>query len=96
MTLTFEWDEAKAKSNLKDHKVPFPYATRIFLDPLRRDEEDTREDYGEERRITVGYIEQRLFVVVYTERNGAIRLISARKANGSEQHQHYEALHPRP
>jgi uncharacterized DUF497 family protein len=94
MTLTFEWDPAKAVENLKKHKVPFDYATRVFLDSLRRDEQDTREDYGEERRITVGYIEQRLFVVAYTERDGAIRLISARKADAREQHQHSETLHP--
>ncbi len=29
----FEWDEAKAEANLAKHKVPFPFATRIFLDP---------------------------------------------------------------
>jgi uncharacterized DUF497 family protein len=97
MNLTFEWDADKAKANLINHKVPFEYATRVFLDSLRRDGEDTREDYAEEeRRITVGYIDLRLFVVVYTERNGIIRLISARKANAREQKNHTEALHSEP
>jgi uncharacterized DUF497 family protein len=74
--------------------VSFPYATRVFLDPQRIDREDNRLDYGEERRIVVGYIENRLFVVAYTRRGGVIRLISARKANVREQKTHQHALHP--
>ena len=49
--------------NLRKHGVPFEYATRIFLDPSRLDREDTREDYGEERHVTLGAIEGRVFVV---------------------------------
>ena len=49
--------------NLRKHGVPFEYAARIFLDPSRLDREDTREDYGEERHVTLGAIEGRVFVV---------------------------------
>lgn len=45
---------------------------------------DTRHSYGEERYQLLGKIEQRLFVVVYTPRHHAIRIISARKANQRE------------
>lgn len=48
------------------HGVPFEYAARVFLDTDRLDIEDTRGDYREERRITIGKIEGRLFVVAYT------------------------------
>ena len=46
---------------------------------------DVRNDYGEERLVTMGMIEQRLHVIVYTERGNNIRVISARKANKMEQ-----------
>ena len=45
---------------------------------------DTRYSYGEERYRVIGVIEQRLFVVVYTPRHDAMRIISARKANQRE------------
>lgn len=45
---------------------------------------DSRKEYGEERRIAVGYIEQRLHVVCYTLRGRAMHIISLRKANIKE------------
>jgi uncharacterized DUF497 family protein len=82
--LEFQWDTAKAASNLKKHGVSFEYATRVFLDRRRQDGVDTRRTYGEERRTTIGIIEGRVYVVAYTRRRAAIRLISARKANARE------------
>lgn len=82
--LEFQWDPAKAVRNLQKHGVPFEYAARVFLDERRQDGVDTRHRYGEERRITVGSLEGRVYVVAYTRRRAAIRLISARKANARE------------
>jgi uncharacterized protein len=90
--LEFEWDERKARQNAAKHGVPFGYATRVFLDPHRLDAEDSRCDYGEERRITLGRIEERLFVVVYALRGKIVRLISARKANDRERERYDETL----
>jgi uncharacterized protein len=90
--MLFEWDARKAAQNVAKHGVPFEYAARVFLDPHRLDGEDTRRDYREERRITMGKIEGRLFVVAYTPRSKVIRLISARKANEREQRQYDETL----
>jgi uncharacterized DUF497 family protein len=56
-----------------------------FLDCHRLEKEDLREDYREDRVITLGEIENRLYVVDYTLRVEAIRLISAKKANQREQ-----------
>jgi uncharacterized DUF497 family protein len=56
----------------------------VFLDPHRLD--------SEERRLTLGKIEGRLFVVAYTPRGKIIRLISARKANEREQRNYDETL----
>jgi uncharacterized DUF497 family protein len=72
--------------------VPFEYAVRVFLDPHRLDGEDTRRDYSEERWLTLGKIEGRLFAVAYTQRGKVIRLISARKANEREQRKYDETL----
>ena len=80
----FEWDEAKAASNVAKHGVPFPYAARVFLDANAIDLDATRTDDGEVRRKRVGMIEERIFTVVYTERDGVTRIISARRCNAKE------------
>lgn len=90
--MLFEWDERKAAQNLVKHGVPFEYAVRGFLDPHRLDRADTRRDYHEERRLILGKIESRLFVLAYAPRGRIIRLISARKANEREERQYDEAL----
>lgn len=47
--------------------------------------EDDRQDYGENRFITIGFLEARMVVLVWTLRDGAYRIISMRKANDREQ-----------
>ena len=81
----FEWDASKAGSNLRVHGVSFPAASGVFLDPDRLEDADTREDYGEERYVTIGFASQVLLAVVFTLRKKRIRLISARKANRNEE-----------
>lgn len=90
MDLIFEWDDEKAAANLTKHRVPFEYAARVFLNPAHRDQEDDREDYGEERRIAVGHVDDRLLVVTYTLRGDTIRIISARRATRHEQRDYEE------
>ena len=72
--------------------MPFEYAARVFLASPRLDAEDVRRDYGEERRLTLGKIEGRLYAVAYTVRGGIVRLISARKANERERRRYDETL----
>jgi len=90
----FEWDDAKARSNLAKHGVPVPYAARVFLDSGIVDLDTSRPGDGELRRKAVGNIEGRLFTVVYTLRDGCIRMISARRCNLTEERR-YGPLHPR-
>ena len=88
----FSWDEAKARSNLAKHGVSFDEALTAFADPLARifDDPDHAED--EEREILVGYSSvDRLLVVSFREKSGAIRLISARLATRRERRKHEEA-----
>ena len=70
--------------------APLP-ASRLhaFFDPNRIIRPDDRHSYGEERYQLMGKVEQRLFVIVYTPREQAMRIISARKANQREM-THYE------
>ena len=82
--MNFEWDEAKSEACARERRFNFSYAARAFYDPNRFIHADTRRSYGEERHQLMGMIDQRLFVVVYTQRHDAIRIISARKANPRE------------
>lgn len=90
MSPDFEWDETKAKTNLIDHGVSFEFAAGVFLDPHRLEWEDDREDYGEERFLTIGLASDKELVVVFTHRIGSVRLISARKANRHEQAEYWK------
>ena len=89
--MQFEFDVDKQALNLRKHGIDLNDAAYVFLDPHRLDAADERKDYGEERRLVVGAVEDRVWVVVYTRRADAIRLISARKANEREQ-KRYHAL----
>jgi uncharacterized protein len=90
----FEWDDAKAQANLAKHGVPFGYAARVFLDPGMIEFDASREGDAEVRRKAVGLIDGRLFVVVFTDRRGVCRIISARRANTKERRA-YDPFHPR-
>jgi len=90
----FEWDDAKARANLAKHGVPFDYAARLFLDPGIVEFDASHEGEAEVREKAVGLIEGRLFVVVFTDRAGVCRIISARRANTKERRA-YDPPHPR-
>jgi hypothetical protein len=87
--MNFEWDETKSEACFAQRGFDFAYAARAFFDPDRVVQVDTRRSYGEERYQLMGMIERRLFVLVYTPRHEALRIISARKANQREI-RHYE------
>ncbi|WP_339780945.1 BrnT family toxin [uncultured Thalassospira sp.] len=82
--VSFEWDNAKAASNDERHGVPFTAVSNFDFDTALVFKDDRRE-YGEERMIAVGFIKDRLHVMVYTLRaTTTIRVISLRKANRRE------------
>jgi hypothetical protein len=85
MKLNFEWDEEKAKANLKKHRVSFDEATTVFIDPFSMTISDPNHSVDEQRYIDLGSSDKgRVLVVVYTERGSHIRIISCRKATSSE------------
>ena len=82
--MQFEWDDAKSDACLAHRGFDFAYVIRAFLDDDRIVGRDRRWNYGEDRYRLLGVIEGRVFVVIYTTRGSASRIISARKANGKE------------
>jgi uncharacterized protein len=92
--LEFEWDEAKAQLNTEKHGVSFFTAAAIFRNE-RLERIDDREDYGEERWIALGRVEMEVYRVVYTWRDkNLIRIVSAQKANRSDQEAYFDAIFP--
>jgi len=90
--MEFEWDVEKEAQNLRKHGVRFSVAARVLCDPYRLEMYDGRENYGEDRWATIGYVAPSLLYVVYTVRDEeTIRLISARKANEQERKQYGQA-----
>lgn len=85
MKLNFEWDEEKAKANLKKHRVSFDEATTVFIDPFSITIPDPDHSVDEQRYIDIGGSDNgRVLVVVYAERGSNIRIISCRKATSLE------------
>ncbi len=77
--MEFEWDNRKAASNLKKHGVSFREAASIFGDPLALTFDDPDHSIGEHRLLTFGVTRTgKLVIVTHTERNGSMRIISAR------------------
>lgn len=82
--MNFTWDDVKSDACYRERGFDFAYAARAFFDPDRLVRVDARRCYGEERYQLIGKIESRLFALVYTPRQDAMRIISARKANHRE------------
>ena len=79
--MKFEWDPEKAKVNIRKHKVSFYEAATALSDPMAATGIDPDHSIGEFRYITFGVSNRgRLLVVAHTEREEAIRIISAPRA----------------
>ena len=86
----FQWDDNKAAENYATHGVQFEAAREVFHDPFALEWLDDRADYGEDRYIILGMVENRLLYVAHTLRGEKIRLISARGAEPQERRQYHE------
>jgi len=86
--MDFEWDREKARSNHFKHGVDFETAQQVFDDPDALEFYDDSE--GEQRFTIIGRVGASILVVVYAERNGRIRVISARRATRREEKTYYE------
>jgi uncharacterized DUF497 family protein len=88
--VTFEWDPAKAAQNLRKHGVSFYEAATVFGDPLAITYDDPDHSIREQRFLTIGRSSVgRLLIVSHADREGNLRLVSAREATPRER-EHYE------
>jgi uncharacterized DUF497 family protein len=85
----YEWDEAKRAANIRVHKVDFAalndfdwHTAYVYI--------DDREDYGELREVAIGFLGDRLHVLVFTRREANIRVISLWKAQKSDMRRYAE------
>ena len=90
MSIKFEWDFFKEKSNKLKHNIDFQRASTIFKDPNSLTIFDNKHSQYEERWITIGQDNTNNIIIVvhidnYLKNNELIiRIISARKANKNE------------
>ena len=88
----YEWDAAKNALNIAKHGVSFELARRIFDGPVLT-VLDGRENYGELREISIGMVDGiAVLTVVHTDREGKVRIISARPATPREGRRYEEAI----
>jgi uncharacterized DUF497 family protein len=90
--MTFEWDEAKNRANVRKHGFHLAEAEEMFRGTLLI-RPDSSEDYGEERWIGIGMIQGRVAIVAFAERpQDTIRIISLRKADHEERKEYEKAI----
>jgi uncharacterized DUF497 family protein len=85
------YDPEKRATTLRERGLDFEDATKVFS-RTHFQMEDDREDYGETRWITVGWLNRFLVIVVWTERGDARRIISMRKCNDREREKYKSYL----
>ncbi len=89
--MRFEWDEAKRESNILKHGIDFIDVENVFEGETVTILDD-RFDYAEDRFITLGLLDGRVVVIVHTETNDEIRIISARKATNNEEISYFKEI----
>jgi len=81
--MKIEFDNAKRDKTLLERGLDLANAKSVF-EGVHFTAQDTRVDYEEDRFITVGCLQARLVVLVWTPRGEVRRIISMRKANDRE------------
>ena len=89
--MEFAWDEKKRKANLVKHGLDFADASDVFAGATFTFEDD-RFTYEEQRFTTLGMLKGTVVVVVHTEQDEVIRIISMRKATRNEQKIYFQGF----
>ena len=83
--MQFEWNAAKAASNVLKHGVDFDEASTVFADGLSATGRDPDHSSNEARFLTFRLSSKGLVLAVsHTDRGGVVRIISARTATRKE------------
>ncbi len=89
--MNFEWDPRKEAATQRKHGVGFDEALTVFADPMARIFDDPDHSASEAREIIIGHSSrQRLLIVCFSEREGRIRIITARSATKRERRDYEE------
>lgn len=83
-------DPAKRKKNQRKHNIDLAECGAVFDSPMLT-REDAREEYGEERLVSLGWLKGRVVVLVWLERDDEARVISCREAEPHEQEAYFRA-----
>jgi uncharacterized protein len=89
--MKFEWDEEKRLINLQRHGIDFADAIQVF-DFETLTEIDDRFDYGETRFITLGLLFGKVVVIVHTETENTIRIISVRNGEKYDEEKYFKEI----
>ncbi|MCY3745438.1 MAG: BrnT family toxin [Acidobacteria bacterium] len=81
--MQIEFDGAKRRATIQARGLDMARAAEVFAGPTLTVEDD-RQEYGESRFITIGFLDDVMVVLVWTSRGDASRIISMRKANERE------------
>jgi len=85
-----EFESAKNQANIAKHGIDLASAEQFEFDTALV-KVDARQSYGEIRHVALGYIEERLHVLVFTKRGSRVRVISLQKANKREERAYGES-----
>lgn len=89
--MRFTWHEPKRQTTLARRGLDFAWAEQVFAGPTFTFEDD-RKAYGEQRWVTLGLLQSTVVVIVHTEIEDEIRVISMRKAEKDEQYLFFSNL----
>ena len=89
--MEIEYDDEKRALTLKHRGLDFVHADRVF-EGATLTLEDDRVDYGETRYQTIGQLDGRVVMVVWTPRDTARRIISMRECNAREREAYQRAV----
>ena len=89
MNLRITWDERKNALNKLKHGVSFQSAVVVFSDPMRLEMFDRKHSAAEDRWKITGFAGLTMLMVICSDKDGIIRLISARKATKKEMEEYF-------
>ncbi|TKB61058.1 MAG: BrnT family toxin [Nitrospira sp.] len=91
--MTYEWDPRNAQTNRRKHGVSFEEAASVFQDAKAFTFDDPDHSEDERREITIGVSTRgRVLFLSHCDRDGRIRIISARRATPNERKQYAKGL----
>ena len=85
--MKISFDPDKSERNIVERGLPFERAADFDFEAAKF-WQDLRKPYPEPRYVAIGYLDDRLHVLVFSETGVGIRVISFRKANSREGAQH--------